>query len=381
MLDPPGRHEQRHPDSRTDGLPLGKEALNNASRGLPTFETAEGLEKYPVRILTVPLIEGGRLSRLIQVGMSLQSVDEARTRFLLIMAVLFPMGLLLAGMGGWLLARRALGPVDQMAEAANRISAERLAERLEETGSDDELDRLAKTLNRMLERLDVAFSQIRRFTADASHELKTPLTIMKGELEVALRSPRSPEEYRDTLRSTIEEVDRITQLVEGLLLLARSEAGVLRLDNHQVELVQLAEEVLSQFEALADSRSINLSFGPVAPVFVVGDWEYLRSLLSNLVENGLKYTEPGGRVTLSVQRLGPWASLEISDTGIGISKDEQERIFQPFYRAPEALSQNGAGLGLSIAQSIAKAHGGTIEVESTPDNGSTFRAKIPCASG
>lgn len=380
MLDPFGRGDQRQTVPRSERLPLSDLARDNASKGLPTFETVDDLDSYPVRILTMPMMEGGRPSRLIQVGMSLQNISETRTRFLLIMAGLLPICLLFAGFGGWMLARRALLPVDRMVKAANRISAERLAERLVETGTGDELDKLARTLNQMLERLDTAFSQVRRFAANASHELQTPLTIMKGELEVALRSQRTPEEYQACLRSSLEEIDRINQLVDGLLFLARTEAGALRVDR-QTDLAQLAEETCLRLKGLADSRSVELSMGPMEPVFVLGDREHLGRLLFNLVENGIKYTEPGGRVELSVQANGQWSSLEVSDTGIGITEEDRERIFQPFHRLPEALSQKGVGLGLSIAQSIAVAHGSTIQVASEPGRGSTFKIRLPLASG
>ena len=225
MRDPSGNRDELRSLPSTRRLPLSREALANALRGLPSFETVEGLENYPVRVLTMPVMESGRVINMIQVGMSLKSIDETRLRFLLIMAWVLPLGLILAASGGWLLAHRALKPVDRMAAAARRISAEDLSQRVNETGTGDELDSLAKTLNQMLSRLDAAFSQIRRFSADASHELQTPLTILKGEMELALRSARTPEEYRATLESALEEVDRIDRLVEGLLLLARAEAG------------------------------------------------------------------------------------------------------------------------------------------------------------
>ena len=172
-------------------MPLSPNALNRAAAGLETFETLEGLGPYPVRVLTQPVREGGRVTSLIQVGMPLESIAVTRRRFLLVMAAVLPLALLFAGGGGWILAQRALRPVDRMTEAARRISAEHLDERLETIGSGDELDRLAATLNDMLGRLDTAFRQIRQFSADASHELQTPLTILKGEIEVALRTPEA----------------------------------------------------------------------------------------------------------------------------------------------------------------------------------------------
>lgn len=382
MLDPFGRRDPRWPPRSAGKLPLSPAAVQNASEGRSTFETVEGMGEYPVRVLTFPVVNAGRVSNLIQVGMSLESIYMTRHRFLLIMAAVLPLGLLLAGGGGWVLAHRALKPVDRMTDAARRISAEHLADRLEETGTRDELDRLATTLNEMLGRLDSAFSQIRQFSADASHELQTPLTILKGELEVALRSPRSPDEYQRTLKSALEEIDRIAHLVEGLLLLARADAGVLRMDRQPVDLAQLVEETYGQTKVLADSHNLTLDLGPVEPLTIRGDYERLRRLLLNLVNNGIKYTPPGGRVTLSVQRDGEWASLQVSDTGIGLSHEEQERIFQRFYRAVEARSQDerGAGLGLCIAQSIAEAHGGRIQVESSPGQGSTFTVLLPLNS-
>lgn len=381
-LDPFGRLDPRQPPFGRGKPALSPQALKNASEGLPTFETVEGLGPYPVRVLTWPVIRAGRVINLIQVGMSRESLYTTRRRFLLVMAAVLPIALLLAGGGGWMLARRALKPVDRMTEIARRISAEHLARRLEETGADDELGRLAQTLNEMLSRLDVAFKEMRQFTADASHELQTPLTILKGEIEVALRSPRGPEEYQRVLKSALEEIDKIARLVEGLLLLARADAGVLRMDQRPVDLGQLVEEVYGQARILAQAQSIDLGLGPVEPVSAQGDYTHLRRLLLNLVDNGIKYTPPGGKVTLSLQSSGGWTSIRVKDTGIGIPNEDQARIFQRFYRSPEARSraEGGAGLGLCIARSIAEAHSGRIEVESTCGQGSTFTVFLPTQS-
>ncbi len=377
MLDPGGSRNGSARESGNRELPLSEEALGNARRGKATFETVEGVEPYSVRVLTAPVIRGGRPVRVIRVGSSLRTVAETRGRFLMVMAGLLPVGLLLAGFGGWVLARRAFRPVDRMAEAAQRISAERLAERVEETGAGDELDRLARTLNRMLSRLDEAFQQVRRFSADASHELQTPLTTLRGELEVALRTARTAEEYQETLKSALEEIERISRLVEGLLILARAESGALRMDRRPVELNELVEEVFWQLKVLADERSVDLRMEALEPVAVLGDRDRLRRLLVNLVDNAVKYTGAEGRVSLSLTQEEGRACIEVSDTGRGIPESMHERIFQPFYRSEDVLFEQGSGLGLSIARSIALAHGGELSVKSRPGRGSTFRVVLP----
>jgi signal transduction histidine kinase len=251
---------------------------------------------------------------------------------------------------------------------------------LHETGADDELDRLARTLNGMLARLHGAFSQVRRFTADASHELQTPLTILKGELEVALRSARSPEEYRETLQSGLDEVNRMIELVNDLLLLARSEAGVLRRERHLIDLAELVQQVGLRMKIIADSHSVELSIGTTGPALVLGDADHLTRLLSNLVENGIKYSGAGGRVSIQLELQGDRAAIHVTDTGPGIPEDLHEQIFQPFFRSPDALTQRGVGLGLSIARAIALAHFGTLEVRSSPGRGSTFTVHLPLAA-
>ena len=304
-------------------------------------------------------MDGGRVINVMQVGISLENMNKTLRRFDLTMAAVFPLGMLLAGGGGWLLARRALRPVDRMTQAVNRISSEHLQERLPETGTGDELDRLAQTLNDMLTRLENSFRQVRQFSADASHELQTPLTILRGEIEVALRSARSPEEYQRVLHSSLEEIDRISRLVGGLLLLARADAGVLRLDLQPVDLTELVFETVARLQRLAAEKSITLHCDVTAPIFIPADREHLQRVLLNLVDNAIKYTQPGGSVTLSLQADDQQIRVSVIDTGIGLGAVEQEKIFTRFFRSAEAKSQGGgAGLGLCIAQSIAEAHGG-----------------------
>ena len=376
LFDPGGRM-----DSGSGKLRLSPEAMKNAAEGRSTFETIHGLAEYPVRILTLPVVRSGRLVNLIQVGMSLENMNATRRRFLLTLSAVFPVALLFAAGGGWLLARRALKPVERMAEAARRISVESLAERLTDPGAGDELSRLAQTLNEMLERLEKSFHQVRQFSADASHELKTPLTILKGEMEVGLRMVRTVEEYRGILESGLEEIDRISSLVDGLLLLSRAEARALKMEWKEVALLPLVEEVYEQSRAAASGRGVTLSLGARAALPTQGDSGHLRRALQNLVDNGIKYTPAGGRVTLALERKGDWASMVIEDTGIGIREEDRSRVFERFYRSQEALStgEGGHGLGLCIARSIVEAHGGKIELESTPGQGSRFTILLPLA--
>jgi heavy metal sensor kinase len=267
-----------------------------------------------------------------------------------------------------------------MTQDARRISGEHLQERLHETGFGDELDRLAKTLNDMLARLDDSFRQIRQFSADASHELQTPLTILRGEIEVALRAPRDREEYEGVLRSCLEEIERISRLVGGLLLLARADAGVLRLDLQPVELGELVTEVGARLGRLAAEKGLRLHLDIPGEVLVLGDREHLERLLVNLVDNAIKYTPSGGAVTLSLaESEGREARISIQDTGRGMTEEEQEQIFTRFYRAGLSRTDGGpgVGLGLCIANSIAEAHGGRIEVASSPGQGSTFTVVLP----
>ena len=234
----------------------------------------------------------------------------------------------------------------------------------------------------MLERLDLSFRQMRQFSADASHELQTPLTILQGELEVALRTPRTPEAYREVIESALQEIERMAVLVEGLLLLARADTGMLRLDLRPMDAAQLLADVYERVQILAQSRSITLDLQALEPHLVLGDRERLRRVLFNLVDNAIKYTPAGGRVTLSLRQRGRRVCLSVQDTGIGLSEAEQEHIFQRFHRADSARERGaqGSGLGLCIARSIVEAHDGALQVASRPGEGSTFTVYLPQAA-
>jgi len=400
FLDPRGHPDTRWPQFRGEPLGVSPEALRNAARGSATFETVQGRGRYPVRLLTAPVMFSGQVVNVLQVGMSLEGLYMARRQFLWTLATLFPLALVLAATGGWLLARRALRPVDQMTATARRIEAEHLAQRIQGAEADDELGRLARTLNEMLARLEAAFAQVRRFSADASHELKTPLTVLKGEIEVALRSPRGPGEYQRVLGSVLEEVESMARLVDDLLLLSRADAGALRLEAAAVELDRLVEDVAKEGEILAREQQVRVTIQALEPLIVHGDGQRLKQLLRNLVDNGVKYTPPGGHVTLALHTAtgfsagagsGPQhgstaasqhAVITVRDTGIGIPPEALPRIFDRFYRVDPSRSRESrsAGLGLCIAKTIAEAHGGRILVQSTPGAGSAFTVSLPLSA-
>ena len=258
LLDPFGRPDPRlAPRARTQ-FPLSLEALRNAEDGQETYETLPlpGVSTAPVRLFTMPVIERGRILHFVQVAMPLDSVEEARSRFLFILLGLAPLALGGAGVGGWFLARRALAPVDTMVATARKISAEDLSQRLDAPERRDELGRLAEVLNDMLARLEQSFAAVRHFSADAAHELRTPLTILKGELEVANRASQSEAEYQRVLTSCLEEVDRLSALVEDLLFLARSDGGNIGISHTLVNFADILDDVTPALAALAEDAAI-----------------------------------------------------------------------------------------------------------------------------
>ena len=360
-------------------LVLSPTARSNIAQGRPTFETVNLGGRW-VRVVTVPVRRGERLVEVVQVAASLRPTAQTLQRWLETLLILVPLGAGLAAAGGYIMARTALRPVDEMSRAARRIDAEALARRIAVRGTGDELDRLADTLNGMLTRLENTFTEMRRFSADAAHELRSPLTALKGTLEVTLRADRSGPEYRTALVSALEEVERLIRLAEDLLLLSRSTAGP-ESPRARVDLEPLVLEVADIGARLAKDRSVVVRVGPIAPLAVLGDVGALRRAMLNLVENGVKYTPTSGRVELSVVADGADAILAVEDTGPGIDPADAARIFEPFVRldAARARETGGSGLGLAIARSIVVAHRGTIAVERAASGGARFTIRLPRA--
>jgi heavy metal sensor kinase len=320
---------------------------------------------------------------VIQVARSEEPLDRELRTLLLVMGAAFPLAIAIAGMGGYVLARRALAPLGRMADRARTITAERLGERLPVENPGDELGRLAAVFNDAFARLERSFEQLRRFTADASHELRTPLTAMRSVGEVGLRERRDAVAYREIIGSMLEETDRLGRLVEGLLTLSRADGGNVLLRREDVDLAELVREVTGQLGVLAEEKRQSFAVDASGPVAAWVDRSVIRQALINLVDNAVKYTPPGGSVRISVRNGGPGPTVEVTDTGSGIPPEHHDRVFDRFYRIDKARSRDlgGAGLGLSIARWAVEAHGGRIDLNSVEGRGSTFRITLPQADG
>ncbi len=381
ILDESGRIGDRSTNLRDVQIPISVQTMKAASKGVITFETVEVMGKYSLRVVTMPIIENEKMVGIVQVGSSLEGVEEALHQLLLSLLIAVPAALLIASAGGLFLANKALRPVDAITQIARRIGSGDLSQRIRIKRVNDELGRLASTFNEMIAKLEKSFRQVKRFTADASHELKTPLTILRGEVEVGLKKKRGLKEYQQILASNLEEINRMSRIVEDLLTLSRADMGELTMEREEIELSALAREVWRDLRLLAKKKRIQLKFMDNGFTRVEGDSLFLRQLILNLTENGLKYTRAGGEVAVKVKgdRDQGMVRLLVTDTGVGIPQKDLKRIFDRFYRVDGARSREtgGTGLGLSICQWIAQAHEGRIAVESRVGKGSTFTVTLP----
>lgn len=338
--------------------------------------------KRPFRFVTRKLDINGR-GFTVQTGVSTDEEVETLARFQRYLLMFAPALLLGAGGVGYWLSRRALSPVDALTRTARTITGNTLNSRLEQLHTGDELQRLSDTLNEMLARIEAAFQRVTEFTADASHELRTPVSLIRTEAEVALRRSRGEREYREALRHILLEAERTTSLIEELLTLARADSGRQALNIQPIDLRGTLQEVATGWRAVASVRGFQFSERILAAELrVLGDATALRRVVNILLDNAFKYTPSrGGTVTLSAEEREGQAVISVRDSGIGIAEEEQQRIFERFYRVDKARSREmgGAGLGLSIAQWIVQQHYGRIRVESTLGAGSIFRVELPLA--
>lgn len=355
--------------------PMDPSALARAQRGETSFQTVL-IQGVRVRVYTLPVAGRNGRRLVLQVGRSFERIERTmnwlqRELFVGDLALI-----ILASAVGWWMAGSSLRPVVKVTRTAQEIGeSQRLDQRVEYNGPSDEIGELVHTFNRMLDRLQAGIEAQRRFVADASHELRTPLTTLRLNVEL-LRRDRSAEtpERAEVLDDIAAELERLSRLVHGLLDLARADSGV-RLDKQPVRADEVMRDVYHQVKPTTDG--VVLKVGDLVPTTCIANPDYLKQLLLTLVDNAVKYSEPGGQVTLDLERDDQWIKFRVSDNGLGIAPEDLPHIFERFYRSRTVRRKRGTGLGLAVAQWIAQAHGGHIEVQSEPGHGSTFTVWLP----
>jgi heavy metal sensor kinase len=356
--------------------PFDTQSLNSSMRVFETVSTQSGR----LRVLSVPItvVPDERIIGYLQLARSLDIVDRALEQLLIVLLTGGLLGILISALIGWAAAGAALRPLGRVTDTALQISrADDLSRRIPMEGAvRDEIGRLVIVFNETLERLENLFEGQRRFLADVSHELRTPLTTIRGNVDLIRRMGKADEE---SLEAVTAEVDRMTRMVQELLLLAQAESGNLPLAQETVDLKSLTKEIHQQAQLLAEGR-VEVLINAQEPIMVVGDRDRLRQILLNLVANALEHTPDGGRIELGLERMEDWSKVTVTDSGKGIPEHELANVFERFYRGDRSRKRSetgGAGLGLSIAYWIARSHDGRIEVESVVGQGTTFSLWLP----
>lgn len=374
---------------RLDGTPihlfLGGHARGMTPEPLPYAQRSSGFfstklsSGMPLRVLQREVVADG-LHAVIRAAFPEDQLKRELVSLLWVLGLGLPLAVGAAGVAGYWLAGRALSPVARMAEEARAITAERLDARLPVINANDELGRLATTFNDLFSRLERSFEQLRRFTSDASHELRTPLTVIRSVGEVALRERHDEAAYRDIIGAMLEESDRLTQLVQNLLTLARADSGRIALNQEPFDLAELATEVVDHLRVLAEEKGQRIDVAIATPLAVRGDPLVLRQAVVNVLDNAIKYSPTDGTIRVNANQRGDSdAMLEIADCGPGIAAEYRDKVFDRFYRVDAARSREtgGFGLGLAIARWAVMANGGRLEVDSRPGEGSVFRIVLP----
>jgi heavy metal sensor kinase len=364
------------------------ELLGNRALGGPP-EPGEGVDSYsersikltdgtPVRLVSKRHALEGR-PIIIRVGFSEQPFRDRFREVVIGLVAGLPLALGLAGLAGYCLAKHALSPIERMAKRAHEINAERLSARLDIDNPEDELGRLASAFNETLARLERAFEQLRRFTSDASHELRTPLTAIRSVGEIGLRNEGGTEYYREVIASMLEEAGRLTHLVESLLAISRADAGQITLARTGIVVLPLVREVTALLQVLAEEKGQQIVIEGSDTAHVQADRTVLRQILINLLDNAIKYSPLGGHISVRVLSSANNVSIEVEDSGPGISAEHRHRVFDRFYRVDEGRSRDtgGAGLGLAFAKWGAEANGGRLELTCPTQGGCVFRLRLP----
>jgi two-component system, OmpR family, sensor kinase len=389
VIDESGFIIEQWPEVEEKTIPVEIGRLLNLEVGRPGFDSIRLPSGEVVRVATLRASAHMETSGtyFIRIGQSLVALQVARRRLVIVLGVAVPLALLLGSLGGLLLANQALRPVDRITRAAEQIGGGDLTERVPSPAKMDEIGRLAATFNHMISRLQAAFERQRQFTSDASHELRTPLAVMRGEIEISLRRDRPAEEYRRVLTSNLEELVRLSRLVEDLLMLARADSGRVELRREPVNLNLLCQQMVEYITPLALQRQQALLYEPrVQPdavVLVSADLQRIKQLLLNLLDNAIKYTDLQGAVTLSLDVQAGQAIIAVADSGRGIPAEDLPHIFERFFRRSASTSDRSApgfGLGLSIVKWIVDSHGGRIEAKSELGKGTTFFVHLPLSA-
>lgn len=330
-------------------------------------------------IASLKFKSAGNPDYFVEFGEPLDPVERMLNHLFLQLALGLPLAVGIITAGGYWLVHRALRPVERITQAAEQITQLNLSDRLPVANSGDELERLSLALNRMIARLDDAFQNSKRFAADASHDLRTPLTILRGELESLVEDPEQDAELRDRLAGLLEEAIHLSRIVEQLFTLTQLDSGESRSEWKRFDLAELARTTADQMSLLAEDKKIALLCAADQPVCVLGDRSRIKQVIVNLLDNAIKYTPAKGRVLVRVDAVNGHAVLEVEDTGIGIPPDALPHVFERFYRVDKTRSAEAqsAGLGLAIVKSICAAHGAEVAGFSVPNAGSRFTIKLP----
>jgi heavy metal sensor kinase len=379
VTDQAGRtiYASRNVDAISAPLPVDFSQGSTETKAVHRREAVPGKQVLQVVAIGYRLPSGNRY--VVEVAGPETEVSSALDGLLRTLSLGFPVFLGLTSVGAYVLLGRALRPVDEIVRSAERITLRNLSQRLPVPATGDEVERLSLALNRMIERLDESYQVTSRFSADASHELRTPLTIMRGELEAILTQENLDAEETQQIATVLEEAERLTQIVEGLLAISRLEAGETQLNKDPVDLSKLVLTTVEQMAPLAEDKSLTLKCEAAPDIMVNANEVRLKQVIVNLVDNAIKYTPEGGKIRVLVKSDASDATFEVIDNGIGISSDAVPHIFKRFYRSEQvqARKARGTGLGLSMVQSILEAHGGSVTVESRENEGSSFRIRLP----
>ncbi|GAC1388510.1 MAG: ATP-binding protein [Ktedonobacteraceae bacterium] len=365
------------PTSRNIAIPTA--SISQPLQGKPWHGTITNPNGQQTRLYGTMLVDHKTIFGVVQVGQSFASVNIHMQHIMFLLLLCTPLALLFSAYGSYLLAGRAFRPIHRLTHTVHEIGAKDLHQRVPIPAAKDEVRELALIFNQMIGRLEHAFNQQRRFVADASHELRTPVSVIRSITDVALSQPSTPEEYVQVLKDINAESERLGKLINDLLALARADEALVQFDHDAVQLDLLTSDVVDSMEALAIERGITLSVGELQPATILGDAARLIQVIMSLVDNALTYTNAGGVVTLSVKTTLTHALLVVRDTGIGIASKDQKHIFERFYRADPTRSRaaGGSGLGLSIVEWVVRVHDGDVSVESQPGQGSTFTVALP----